>query len=64
VDGWGGDAYVAWADGDRACVRVSIVGDSDGDTAELVGALESWLDEVGGGEVREAGGTVTFTRCA
>jgi hypothetical protein len=63
VDGWGGDAYVAWAEGDEACVRVSIVGDSDGDTAELIGAIESWLDEVGGGEVQDAGGAVTFDRC-
>jgi hypothetical protein len=65
VDGWGGDAYVAWADGDRACVRVSVVGDSAADTDELAEAIESWMDAVGGGDVSTAaaGGPVTFTRC-
>ena len=39
VDGWGGDQYVAWLDGDRACLRANIVGDTPEDTVELADAL-------------------------
>lgn len=65
VDGWGGDAYVAWADGDRACVRATFTGDSDGDNAEIAAALDEWAAEDGVAEVDDGpgGGRVTFTRC-
>jgi len=42
VEGWGGDAYVAWLDGSRACVRANLVGDSATDTAEIAAALQEW----------------------
>ena len=46
VIGWGGDAYVAWADGDdRACVRINIIGDTPEDTDEIADALEFWADD-------------------
>ena len=44
VLGWGGDAYVAWADGDRTCVRANLVGDTADDTDEIGDALEAWAD--------------------
>ena len=40
--GWGGDAYVAWRDGPRACVRMTFVTDTRRDAAELAGALADW----------------------
>jgi hypothetical protein len=42
LDGWGGDHYVAWHDGDRTCVRVAVVGELIQDTDEY----ESLLAEV------------------
>jgi hypothetical protein len=42
VDGWGGDAYVAWLDGDRVCLRANLVGDTPADTAEIGAALDEW----------------------
>jgi hypothetical protein len=42
VEGWGGDQYVAWRDGDRACLRANIVGDTPEDTAEIGEALEDF----------------------
>ena len=48
VDGWGGDQYVAWATGDRTCVRANFVGDTAADTAEIGAALQ------------ESGGFVLF----
>ncbi len=42
LDGWGGDHYVAWHDGERTCVRVAVVGETIQDTDEY----ESLLTEV------------------
>jgi hypothetical protein len=64
VNGWGGDAYVAWVDGDRSCIRASFVGDTEDDTGEIASALEEWAEEVEGAEVTSGGGDpVTVTRC-
>jgi hypothetical protein len=41
-DGWGGDRYVAWRDGDRTCVRMDFVMDSPVDHDQLVRALGEW----------------------
>ncbi|HVM01872.1 MAG TPA: hypothetical protein VM263_04310, partial [Acidimicrobiales bacterium] len=49
ADGWGGDRYVAWADGDRTCVRMDFVMDSDRDADELADALSRWAGERGPG---------------
>lgn len=62
--GWGGDRYVAWADGDKTCVRTNVVMDTPTDTAELRRALEDASKERKGFTVGAAGGTVTFTACA
>lgn len=45
ADGWGGDHYVAWKDGDRTCVRMDFVMDTPADTAQLTAALADWADE-------------------
>jgi hypothetical protein len=45
ANGWGGDRYVAWTEGDRTCVRMDFVMDTDGDTAELADALSRWAGE-------------------
>lgn len=45
VAGWGGDQYVAWLDGDRACVRTNLVGDTPQDTAEIGEALQAIADD-------------------
>ena len=34
-EGWGGDAYVAWRDGDRSCIRWDMVADTADDLAQL-----------------------------
>jgi hypothetical protein len=42
VDGWGGDHAVAYEAGGRTCLQARLAGDSEGDTAELLRAFESW----------------------
>jgi hypothetical protein len=65
VTGWGGDGYLAWEQGGEACVRLVVVGDTDGDTAELAGALSDWADEDGTATAAGDGaGPVTVERCA
>ena len=63
ANGWGGDWYVAWDDGDVTCVRADLVMDSPTDAAELRDALDAWAADhpdatVSGQE------TVRFTACA
>jgi hypothetical protein len=45
--GWGGDAVVAWRDGQRPCATLVAVGDDSGETSELRGAFEEWAAERG-----------------
>lgn len=54
AEGWGGDRYVAWFDGDRLCLKAAIVMDTPADRAELVAGLRRWAD-------RHPGATVTDT---
>jgi len=64
--GWGGDWYVAWDEGDRTCVRATLVMDSADDLDELATALEAWADnQLDAAVQRDAadGGSVTFTSC-
>ena len=58
-DGWGGDRYVAWRDGDRTCVRMEFVMDSAADTGQLRSALAEWAD--GRGDDASATGTTLVT---
>ena len=62
--GWGGDQYVAWRDGQGACLRVTFVGDTDADTTEIADALGEWADTQDGAEVAtDADGRPTLTSC-
>ena len=58
AEGWGGDRYVAWPDGDRTCVRMDFVMDDQRQTDELEDALRDWAEERGG-SARSAGASVT-----
>jgi hypothetical protein len=63
ADGWGGDHYVAWRNGNQTCVRLAVVMDSPEHTAELGQALTEWATVNPGGVV-EGAGPFTVTRCA
>src|SRR5690606_5754227 len=43
ADGWGGDTYVAFDDGDRVCVRADLGGDTPADPTEIGDALRAWV---------------------
>jgi hypothetical protein len=64
IEGWGGDAYVLWRDGDQVCARATFVGDTDEDTEQIAGALRSWAAGHPDAQVTPTeGGFVTFTAC-
>jgi hypothetical protein len=62
AEGWGGDRYVAWFDGDRLCVKAAVAMDTPADRAELVAELRRWADRHPGAAVTDTD-PVTFTRC-
>lgn len=66
ADGWGGDMSVAYRDGDRVCVRVDLVGDTDTDTGEIAAALQGWVDagSAGTASVEQGDDVVAFESCA
>jgi hypothetical protein len=61
ASGWGGDRGVAWRDGDRACVTVSLVGDDAAETRELRDGLDRWSDEQDDARVVPGRGDGAFT---
>src|SRR3546814_17614395 len=63
VRGWGGDWAVTWQDGDAACVRVDVVGDTQDDTDELEDALRSWAEQSQAAEVSVVDGRVRLDSC-
>jgi len=64
VRGWSGDAYVAWDDAARTCVRASFAMDSATDADELEAALSQWAGDHGDASVSAPGGQVGVTACA
>jgi len=64
AEGWDGDAYVVWADGDATCLRVDIATDTDDDRRELAQALTEWADDRGDASVGEEGDLVRLTSCS
>lgn len=64
IRGWGGDAYVTWTDGGQSCMRADFVGDTDGDTDQILDALGDWSDNRGRGSVTEVDGRVRLESCA
>jgi hypothetical protein len=65
TDGWGGDAYVVYDDGERACFRMHYRGDAEADTDEMEAALGEWSDALPDdmAEVERTGGTITVETC-
>jgi len=49
--GWGGDAYRAWRDGNRTCIRANIQMDTPADTAQLIETLQAWAAQHPGATV-------------
>jgi hypothetical protein len=45
VDGWGGDSYHQWYDGENAALLIAIVGDTQTDVDELEDALLSFANQ-------------------
>lgn len=45
ADGWGGDRYVTWTDGDASCTRIDLVMDTPGDLGELRTAVDRWAGD-------------------
>lgn len=64
ADGWGGDWYVAWDEGDRTCVRVDVATDTAVDGSELEQALTAWAgDSSVDASVESVGELVRLTTC-
>ena len=62
AEGWGGDRYIAWKDGDDTCVRVTVAMDSPHDDAELRHAFDGLARARKGVKVTGRG-PVTLTSC-
>ncbi len=65
VDGWGGDSYVSYEKAGVSCVRAAYQGDTDKDTARMLGALRSWVAAApdAPAEVSSEDGRVLFESC-
>lgn len=63
IQGWGGDWAVTWMDGDAACARVDVVGDTQEDTDELEEALRAWAEESAAAGVSIVEGRVRVDSC-
>lgn len=63
AEGWGGDRYVAWDQGARACLRWNVVMDGPAETAELLSALRAWTARNPGATVSGAN-PVVIANCA
>ena len=65
ADGWGGDRYVAYRSGPRACVRGTVAMDSPVEAAQLTEVAQRWAAKHGQANVAATGpGALTFTACA
>ena len=63
AQGWDGDRYVAWRDGNLTCVRFTTVLDTARDGDELRSALEKWAEGKDRTEV-EGDDRITMTTCS
>jgi hypothetical protein len=64
--GWGGDRFAGFRRDGKECIRVSVRGDTDGDTDEIAAALEAWAltRPDGSAEVQRTGdGLVELSAC-
>jgi hypothetical protein len=61
---WGGDRYVAWDQGDKACVRISVVAVSSQLQPVLDTGLREFAADTSGASVSaSSGGPTTLTVC-
>ena len=64
ADGWAGDHYVFWYEGDQACIRADIVMDSVAEAEELRDGLRLVADRLPDAVLETAGGGfIRFTSC-
>ncbi|WP_134768391.1 hypothetical protein [Nocardioides sp. 1609] len=63
TDGWGGDAYVAYEERGRSCVRVAYRGDTPGDVDQLADALATWVAPSPAARVERDGDGLLFSAC-
>ena len=65
VDGWGGDAYVAYQQGGKTCMRLDIRGDTPTDDDELRAAFDQWVTAMpaGAASVTSDGGLLHLVTC-
>lgn len=61
-EGWAGDSYRAWTEGNQTCIRWDIVMDTSTDTTELVAALQAWANGQPGSTVTQ-NGPIEVTNC-
>jgi len=64
VDDWGGDRYVSWRDGSRACTAAIIVMDTDAAAGELRSALDRWAERRAGASIGGSARQITLDACA
>jgi hypothetical protein len=60
--GWAADRYVAWADGERTCVRWHVVMDTPADTTDVAAGLRAWAAKNPGARVQGTN-PVVVTNC-
>lgn len=66
VDGWGGDAAIAYELDGTVCVQARFEGDDEGETSEMGEALDEWVGAGPDGTAtveREEGGTLLLRSC-
>jgi hypothetical protein len=65
LDGWNGDRFVAWTEGDgRTCLAVNVANDSPAAAGKLADAMHTWLAHNPTGTVDVEGEVVKMERCA
>ncbi|MCU1369621.1 MAG: hypothetical protein JWO77_815 [Ilumatobacteraceae bacterium] len=65
TDGWGGDQYVVYRDGDQVCLDATVEGDTPADVEELSKALTLWtaMSPKGTASAKTEDGAVAFHSC-
>jgi hypothetical protein len=65
VDGWGGDAYVAYTQDGKTCMRMDWLGDTSTDDQEMRDALNQWVAAMpaGAASVTAEGGLLHVQTC-
>ncbi len=63
-EGWGGDHYVTWLDGSKACTRVEVQADDAKDLEEFSKAAATWASEGPDRSAEDLDGLVRMTGCA